>query len=62
MTAPDSLPTAEVIAERRYGGVPAIRVMCPFCSRTHLHCDPGDASAVLAAPCGGNYTAGKETR
>ena len=57
MTAP--IPVAEVIAQRRYGGLPTIRVICPRCSRTHVHRDPADASIVLAAPCGGTYTAGK---
>ncbi len=57
MTAP--IPVAEVIAERRYGGIPTIRVLCVFCGRTHLHRDPADSTVVLMAPCGGTYTAGK---
>jgi hypothetical protein len=31
---------AEVIAERTYGGRHTARILCPFCSRTHLHLMP----------------------
>jgi hypothetical protein len=54
----DPIPGAEVIAERTYGGRHTARVLCPFCSRTHLHLWPTDASTPLAAPCGAVYTLG----
>jgi hypothetical protein len=57
MTGP--VPVAEVIAERRYGGQPTVRVICTGCQRTHLHLTPADAATPLAAHCGaGCYTIG----
>lgn len=55
MTAP--IPVAEVIAERVFGGRHTARVLCPFCSRTHLHLMPADTTTVLVAHCErGSYT------
>ncbi len=56
MTA--DLPVAEVIAERRYGGLRTARVMCVYCGHTHLHPWPtGDNTHPYTAHCGqGSYT------
>ena len=55
MTAP--IPAAEVIAERRYGGLRTARILCPFCGRTHLHPWPSHTSSPYTAHCGqGVYT------
>lgn len=56
MTKP--IPVAEVIAERRYGGLPTVRVICPGCSRTHVHRSPTDAATPLVGACGTIYTLG----
>jgi hypothetical protein len=60
MTA--SIPDAELIAERAYGGRHTARVLCPYCGRTHLHLWPADAATALVAHCGaGSYTIGHHT-
>ncbi|MGZ4562997.1 MAG: hypothetical protein ACXVX6_05335 [Mycobacterium sp.] len=59
MTAP--LPAAEIIAERRFGGIPAVRVMCPVCGRTHLHRQPADPATPHVGPCGAAYTIGRKS-
>jgi hypothetical protein len=48
--------TAEVIADRRYGGQRTARILCPGCGRTHLHRWPTDATTPLVGPCGSIYT------
>jgi hypothetical protein len=59
MTEP--IPAAEVIAERRYGGLRTARVMCPYCQRTHLHPWPTEPTSPYAGHCGqGTYTIGTE--
>ncbi|BBY01042.1 hypothetical protein [Mycobacterium seoulense] len=58
-----TVPVAEVIAERRYGGVPTVRVLCPLCGRTHLHPQPTDPPTPVAAHCGGGlYTLATERK
>lgn len=56
MTAP--IPAAEVIAHRRYGGIPTVRALCPACGRTHLHRWRVDTVTAHTAPCGGIYIIG----
>jgi hypothetical protein len=59
MTNPASIPAAEVIAERTYGGRHTARIMCLYCGRTHLHLWPADTHTAVAAHCGGGlYTIG----
>jgi hypothetical protein len=62
MTVP--IPAAEIIAERRYGGLRTARVFCPYCQSTHLHPWPcGDTTSLpYTAHCGqGAYTIGTLT-
>jgi hypothetical protein len=53
----ESIPTAELIGERIYGGRPTDRILCVYCGRLHLHSRPADDTTPLAAHCGqGLYT------
>ncbi|WP_156744894.1 hypothetical protein [Mycobacterium sp. E2238] len=57
MTTP--IPVAEVIAQRTYGGRRTVRILCPYCGRTHLHPQPADPAAPQTARCDrGIYTIG----
>ena len=49
----DPIPAAEIIAERFYGGIRTVRVLCVRC-RTHLHKWAG--AGLYLAPCGTTYT------
>jgi hypothetical protein len=48
------LPVAEVIARHNLHGLRAVRILCPYCGRTHMHpAEPGPHEALCHR---GTYT------